>query len=135
MKKVHVLSTTVILLILAITGFTMANEFLTSKGGDLDPAVFKQKLEKKPGVVIDVRTRQEYEEGHLAKTDKLIDFMGEDFRDRIGELDKNETYYLYCRTGNRSGKAMEIMQEAGFSEVYNVGGFEDLVSAGLEPEQ
>jgi phage shock protein E len=112
----------------------MSEHLKSPKGGDLDPTAFKEQLQHQPGMIIDVRTRQEYEEGHLAETDKLIDFMAGDFEEKIRELDKNETYYLYCRTGNRSGKAMEIMQNAGFREVYNIGGYQDLVSAGLDPE-
>lgn len=100
-------------------------------GGDLDPEAFKMKYNKNPGVIIDVRTPEEFREGHLKDVDHLFDFQTGEFEKEMDNLDKDKTYYLYCRSGNRSGKAMEIMQKAGFKEVYNIGGFEDLVSAGL----
>lgn len=97
----------------------------------MDPQTFKEELENRSGVVIDVRTPGEYEAGHLAETDYLIDFLSDDFDKEIENLDKDQTYYLYCRSGNRSGKAMNKMLDAGFQEVYNVGGYEELVAAGI----
>ena len=68
-------------------------------------------------------------------------FRAEKFRDENGEkqyrtdLDKDKTYYLYCRSGNRSGQAARIMKSKGFDNVYNVGGFEDLVRFGFESDK
>lgn len=101
---------------------------------DISTEEFKQKVEQEPGVVIDVRTLEEYEEGHLAQTDHHYDLLNGDFEAQLESLDKDQTYYLYCRTGNRSGKAAEMMVENGFKNVYNIGGFEDLVQGGLEAE-
>ncbi|MEX0594146.1 MAG: rhodanese-like domain-containing protein [Balneolaceae bacterium] len=92
-------------------------------------------IQERPGIIIDVRTPEEYAQGHLTRTDQLINFMDDDFEDRAGELDRNQTYYLYCRSGNRSGQAMKWMQENGFEEVYNIGGYQDLVDAGFESER
>ncbi len=69
-------------------------------------------------IVIDVRTAEEYQSGHL-KGAKLIDFRGSDFVDKINKLDKKRTYLLYCRSGNRSGQAMAIFKQNGFTRVYN----------------
>lgn len=103
----------------------------SSGGGDLDPFSFREKIEKNPGVVIDVRTPEEYQQGHLSDADYQFDLLSGEFEREMDNLDKDETYYLYCRSGARSGKAMEKMQSAGFKEVYNVGGYEELVSAGF----
>ncbi len=81
--------------------------------------------------VLDVRTPAEFAGGHLAGSEN-VDFMAPDFRERVEGLDRDRTYYLYCRSGTRSGKAATLMQEMGFSEVYNVGGFEKLAEAGAE---
>ena len=85
-------------------------------------------------VVLDVRTPGEFAEGHLAGVEH-IDFMNPSFRDRVDALDRDATYYLYCRSGNRSGKAAELMQEMGFSDVTNIGGYEGLAAAGAETER
>lgn len=101
---------------------------------NLNPAEFKQQSEDGAGVVIDVRTQEEYDKGHLAATDQHYDLLNGDFEAQLDSLDKNQTYYLYCRSGNRSGQAAQLMIENGFTNVYNIGGFQDLVDAGLEAE-
>ncbi|MCC5942884.1 MAG: rhodanese-like domain-containing protein [Balneolaceae bacterium] len=111
----------------------MFNLFSSSTGVDISTEEFKQKLEKEPGVVLDVRTSDEYNAGHLKITDAQYDFLNGDFQNQIVNLEKDKTYYLYCRSGNRSGQAARIMQKEGFENVYNVGGFEELVDAGFEP--
>lgn len=93
---------------------------------------FKQHKEEQPGIVIDVRTKEEYNEGHLAESDQHHDFLNGDFKAQLDSLDKDETYYLYCRSGNRSGQAANLMAKNGFENVYNIGGFQDLVDAGLD---
>lgn len=99
---------------------------------DISATEFKEKLDRERGVIIDVRTKEEYNAGHLKLTDDQVDFLNGDFQDSIKSLDKNKTYYLYCKSGNRSGKAAKILKEEGFKNVYNVGGYEDLVNAGFE---
>jgi phage shock protein E len=82
-------------------------------------------------VLLDVRTPAEVAEGHLAGA-VLIDLQGPDFRAAVAELPRDEPYFVYCRTGNRSGQAIEIMRELGFTDLVNGGGFDDLAEAGLE---
>jgi phage shock protein E len=82
-------------------------------------------------VLLDVRTPAEVAEGHLAGA-VLIDLQGPDFRAAVAELPRDEPYFVYCRTGNRSGQAIEIMRELGFTDLVNGGGFDDLADAGLE---
>ena len=82
------------------------------------------------GVVVDVRTPAEFDDGHLVDAVN-IDFRGADFRRRVQELDTDKVYYLYCRTGNRSGQAAAIMREIGL-DVRNVGGLAALRAAGAD---
>lgn len=103
-----------------------------SSGTDISADEFKEKMAADRGVVIDVRSKSEYDEGHIAVTDQQLNVMNGEFQEAIQEMDKSKTYYLYCRSGNRSGQAARIMQQAGFENVYNVGGFGDLVRAGFE---
>lgn len=106
--------------------------FLSKSGGDGEMNDWKQKMDNEPGVVIDVRTQGEYNDGHLANVDLHYDFNGGEFEKKVDDLDKDKTYYLYCRTGNRSGQAAEIMKKRGFENVHNIGGFTDLANAGFE---
>lgn len=123
--------------ILLITAF-LAYNFLSNssqtmnKTMNISPTEFWEKVQDKPGVVIDVRTDEEYNNGHLAITNHQYNLLDGEFENQLENLDKNETYYLYCRTGNRSGQAARLMKENGFENVYNVGGFSDLAKSGFE---
>ncbi len=75
------------------------------------------------GTLIDVRTPEEFADGHL-KGATNIDFNSADFAEKINELDKDAEYTLYCRSGRRSGLAVEAMKAAGFTKVTNAGGVE-----------
>lgn len=79
--------------------------------------------------VIDVRTPAETATGMVAGA-MNVDLSAPDFRNRIAALDRDGSYLLYCRTGNRSAQAAEIMRDLGFTDVVDAGGFEGLVAAG-----
>jgi phage shock protein E len=96
----------------------------------LTPAEFQAQQQAEPGVLLDVRTPSEFEGGYLEGATNY-DFLGGVFNDAYPAFDKNATYYLYCASGNRSGKAAQQMLDAGFAKVYNVGGFQELAGAGL----
>lgn len=72
-------------------------------------------------VVLDVRTPEEFAQGSLQKAVN-IDFNAPDFKSRVNELDKSKTYLVFCRSGARSGKAFEMMKEAGFNHLYHLKG-------------
>jgi len=84
----------------------------------------------KKAVLVDVRTPAEFEAGHLQEAQNA-DFLSGQFAKEIQTWDKKKTYYLYCASGNRSGKAAKLMDEAGFRKIYNIGGYSDLKAAGL----
>lgn len=71
--------------------------------------------------LIDVRTPEEYAEGHLPEA-TLIDVRAEDFATRIAALPKDRAYALYCRSGGRSRQARELMARAGFTRVVDLSG-------------
>lgn len=81
---------------------------------------FKQLIEKEEGVIVDVRTPQEYLRGNI-KNSKNIN-ISDNFSEEIQKLDKNEPIYVYCAVGGRSSRAMQMMQQMGFKEVYNLMG-------------
>lgn len=83
--------------------------------------------------VMDVRTPTEWMEGHV---DGAILFSVEesDFIERLQDLNPEGDYFVYCRTGNRAGQAIEIMRENGFTgELVNGGSVEDAAKT-LEKE-
>lgn len=98
-------------------------------GADVVPAADAVAAIEDGANVIDVRTPQEYDAGHLPDA-RNIDVSADDFESRIETLDPTESYVVYCRTGNRSATAVRTMLDAGFDDVVNGGGYDDLVSAG-----
>ena len=72
-------------------------------------------------VIIDVRTPEEFTQEHIENAIN-IDYYSETFRDELNNLDKTKTYLIYCRSGNRSGSALNIMAELNFREAYNMRG-------------
>jgi rhodanese-related sulfurtransferase len=81
-------------------------------------------------IILDIRTPDEFATGHLEKAQN-IDYYAADFRARIDKLSRTETYFIYCRTGHRSGLARDMMKEMGFLHIYNMtGGINDWTAAG-----
>ena len=70
-------------------------------------------------VLLDVRTPQEFESGHLSGAVN-IDYYAKDFRDQIGKMNKSNTYLIYCRTGRRGAEAANILKGMGFNSTYNM---------------
>ncbi|WP_420146835.1 rhodanese-like domain-containing protein [Spirosoma sp.] len=124
------------LLFLAIF-LTLSAYAQTSQGtlGDThkSPEAILQEVKTGKAYLVDVRTPEEYGEGHLAHS-KNIDFRAADFKSQISKLDRSKPVYLYCRSGNRSGKAADTLQTLNFKAAYNIGGFVDLKAAGLPAE-
>lgn len=72
-------------------------------------------------VILDVRTPEEFLGEHIENAVNL-DYYSDTFRNDLDKLDKNKTYLIYCRSGSRSEKALNIMKELDFKEVYNMSG-------------
>jgi phage shock protein E len=76
------------------------------------------------GNVIDVRTAAEFAEGHVQGA-RNLDVQNGDFAAALETLDKSASYNVYCRSGNRSATAVEMMRNAGFTNVVDLGAVED----------
>lgn len=81
-------------------------------------------------VVLDVRTPEEFAEGHVAGA-RNVPLAGE-FEKAVADLPRDGRYVLYCRTGNRSAEAADIMERLGFTDVLDAGGLTALADAGAE---
>ena len=96
---------------------------------------FEKMLTKKNIMLLDVRTPEEVSEGHLDGAIN-INYLGENFSDEIQTLDKKKTYLIYCRTGNKTRKAADMMQKSGFKHVYVLdGGIQAWQAAGKPLEK
>lgn len=90
------------------------NSTVPSSKPDLDKSI----------LVIDVRTPEEYSTGHI---DGAINIPVNVIENEIENhtKDKNQKILLYCRTGNRSGQALEMLKKLGYTNAENIGGYEE----------
>ena len=79
-------------------------------------------------IVLDVRTPQEFAAGHLEGAE-LLDFNSGDFAAEIPDLEPGDEYFVYCRSGNRSGQAVALLEDAGFDNVTDLGALDSAASA------
>jgi rhodanese-related sulfurtransferase len=84
-------------------------------------AEFEKMSSKKKNKVVDVRTPEEVAEG-LLKGAVSIDFLADSFTANLQNLNKKKTYLLYCKSGNRTRRAADLMQKSGFKHVYMLDG-------------
>ena len=119
------------LLAAAISAVAITTSFIAH--ADVTPQA-KQSMvqsEKAKGVWIDVRSAEEFNAGHLQNAvniphDKIIEGVK-----AIGS-DKDAPINLYCRSGRRAEAALTELKNAGYTNVTNHGGYEDLVKKGLK---
>jgi len=79
-------------------------------------------------ILIDVRTPEEFQEGHLGNA-MNINWYDEDFANQFSEIDKSEVIYMYCKKGGRSAKAQQKLKALGFTNVVNLeGGYDAYLS-------
>jgi rhodanese-related sulfurtransferase len=73
-------------------------------------------------VILDVRTENEVRDGIIKNAIHIDIYKGQEFVNALQDLDKSKNYYVYCRSGNRSGQACAIMDQLGFANAYNLQG-------------
>ncbi|KAA9339735.1 rhodanese-like domain-containing protein [Hymenobacter busanensis] len=110
-----------------------AADFSPARAQTVDAKQAQEMLAKPNTVLLDVRTPDEFSKGHLRGA-RNVNFLSTDFPDQVAKLDPNATYVLYCASGNRSGKALALMQQNGFKHVVNAGGYASLKEAGMPAE-
>lgn len=90
-----------------------------------DPADNSLTASQPETLIIDVRSQEEWDSGHLPQA---VHIPHTEIAEKIGEhtSDKNTKIVLYCEAGGRAGKAQEKLQELGFVDVENAGGYDDV---------
>lgn len=78
-----------------------------------------EKMVEKGAVLLDVRSPQEFEEGHLEKAILIPEYEMKNSAEKLLR-DKAQTIIVYCSTGHRSQKAQKILQRLGYQQVYNL---------------
>ena len=101
----------------------------------LSPKEASNLIEKHKGdsdfVILDIRTPEEYQSGHLQNAVR-VDYYSKSFADDIGRLDKEKSYLVYCRSGNRSARSMDLFKKLQFQKIYHLSsGINSWMSEGL----
>jgi rhodanese-related sulfurtransferase len=87
---------------------------------NLDSETFEKMIkETEDSVILDVRTKEEYHKRRIPDS-TLIDIYKPDFLSQLEKLDRDKTYFVYCRSGSRSFNAAVWMQKIGFTNVFNL---------------
>jgi len=73
-------------------------------------------------VILDVRTPEEWNDGIIPGAITIDYYKGQGFIEEVELLDKSKNYYIYCRSGARSGNACGIFNQLGFENAYNLSG-------------
>ena len=99
------------------------SDLMSQEAGTTLPAVeFAAKIkEAADPVIVDVRTPEEYSNGHLPNA-KNFDWQGDQFDKQITLLDKSTPVFVYCHSGKRSSAAASRMRTEGFEKVYELDG-------------
>ena len=93
--------------------------FNLSNGMTMDQGVEEAKAVE-GSVLLDVRTREEYAEGHVPGSVNLpLDQL------ETIDYDKSVPLFVYCRSGARSGRGVEFLKKAGYEKAVNIGGIMD----------
>jgi rhodanese-related sulfurtransferase len=96
------------------------------------PTDFQKAISSGEYKLIDIRTEEEYAAGHIKDAEQNDFYQTEKFNSYLETLDKNQKYLIYCRSGNRSGQALEIMKQKGFLNASDLaGGISKWTGAGL----
>ncbi len=115
MKQEH--SALVFKVILLVTALLTATLFITTLASSARPTGDEI-------VIIDVRTLDEWNAGHLTTAQHLpVEQIASSIETLV--TDRDQQVYVYCRSGNRSGQAKSIMNDLGYNNVTNAGGLSD----------
>jgi rhodanese-related sulfurtransferase len=121
------------IILIALTAVTLLSACTSETGAISNVGVeeFRKQISSVSGVIIDVRTPEEFNAGHVENAIN-INVESSDFQSKISELDKNLTYFVYCKSGRRSTLATDQMADSGFTSLLNRhGGFSDLANSGI----
>ena len=90
---------------------------------DLDQGKWLKKYNlTKNSKIIDVRTPKEFQEFRIPDSENIDFYDPQNFIKKITLLDKDASYFLYCKSGVRSYNSCIIMKDMGFENVYNLAG-------------
>lgn len=129
MRK-NIIALFLILSTLVISGCTTLNKEISTKGQEavtvsrITSEEAKEEMNNNDVIILDVRTEEEYNSGHIENS-VLIPIDDLEYKEEEVLTNKEQKILVYCRSGNRSKKAADLLVEMGYTNVYNFGGIKD----------
>jgi len=121
-SKTHTMKNWIRTAAMVSTLFISASLFAQTPGfHDVKVTEFEKLAKAGKGLILDVRTPKEYAEGHVNGSLNM-NYFDKNFKNQVDKLDKAKPIYVYCHSGGRSSKAMNIMKSQGFTTIYNLTG-------------
>lgn len=118
MKNKYLITFGVIAVVPTILFFSLLSPNKTALNG---ADFLKEYTQSSDAVMVDVRTPEEFNVGHIS-TAINVDYQNKSFESEIKKLDTTKTYFVYCRSGSRSAKAISVMKNNGFKKIYELQG-------------
>lgn len=131
--KMRLRKKTVLGIVALATGALMLSGCSSSSGSvtSMDVPSFSMKTQEAGVITLDVRTRGEFNQGHIAGAIN-IDVESDTFQNEVSKLDKTKSYAVYCQSGRRSAIAADEMKKLGFEHLFNLSnGMNDWMSQGM----
>ncbi len=123
------------LVIVSCMLMALASNAAEQRYKNLDVQQFEKLRANTNNVVLDVRTKKEFEAGHIPGATN-IDINAADFDQKVAKLDKNKTYLVHCAAGRRSARACDKLGTMDFKKLYNLeGGYTAWEKAGNKGEK
>lgn len=134
MKKYLILAASAIVIIIITTFVLLSSE--SSQFNYLDTKTFNQNLSSNNYILLDIRTVDEFNEGHIKGAKQIDYYQTQAFSDYLDTLDKSKKYLIYCRTGRRTGLALNLFKQKGFTNVSDLkGGYNSWLASDLPTEK
>ena len=114
-----VLIVVLIVVIIVVMSFSKSSESVIQT---LNSEEVSEIIQDESLIIIDVRTEEEYESGHI---EKAINIPYTEIESKVN-YDKNQAIAVYCRTGVRSSEAAKTLEKMGYTKIYDLGGVENI---------
>lgn len=115
-------------IIFGLIGWALFGQKSANDGAKLSFATIESEVNKGDALLVDVRTAAEFNAGNYAPA-KNVSLQTIEAK-KFPTQDKTAKIYLYCNSGNRSGQATTILKKAGYTNVVDLGGLQDVKNLG-----
>ena len=107
------------LLLLSLLLVSCSSAESTQSAEIIEPTTYVEDLQNTPHLLVDVRTPEEYADGFIEGS---VNIPLQELESRLSEIPNDMPVVVYCRSGNRSAQAADILISKGYSDVYDLGG-------------